>query len=328
MALPKQIQAQIDAVAAYEQQVADANKPADEPKPDDQTTPEDPKPEEVKNAEPVPVEPTKTQDDDNSDKWKQRYLSLQGQFNSQMSTLQQQVKTLTERLEETTEQLAKKTEQPPAEPTELVTTKDVEAFGDDLVDLARRIAREEFGKRETKYLDKIEALETQLTEAKGQVGEVAQTQHKNATEMFFDSLTRALPTWEQIQSTPECQAWLANRIPGSSATWNDALQYAAQQRDIGKVLEVFETFFEKNPALNPKAKQQQSSAKSELQRQVAPGKSSASSAQGTQKRVYNSAEYQAESNRIVRLMQQGKHDEALRIQADLDAALTEGRFNP
>ena len=326
MALPKQVQAQADAVAAFEKQVADANKPADEPKPTD-PAPTDPNPNEVKNADPVPVDTPKPVEEDAA-QWKQRYLSLQGQFNSQVPALQQQVKSLTESVEQLTTKLQEKTvTQQSSEPTELVTTKDVEAFGEDLVDLARRIAKEEFGKRETKYIKQIEALETQLSEAKGQVGEVAQTQAKTATEMFFDALTRAMPTWEQVQVSSECQAWLGTRIPGSTATWNDALQHAAQRRDVSAVLEVFGVFFEKHPALNPttKADAQQPNAKSELQRQVAPGKSSATAATPQNKRTYSSAEYTAESNRIMRLMQQGKNDDAVRLQSELDAALAENR---
>jgi hypothetical protein len=95
MALPKQVQAQADALEQYERQVADARK-ANEPKPDD--PPSDPPKDPPANAPapapaPAPAEPPKPVDDDSST-WRQRYLSLQGQYNSQVPALQQQVQTL------------------------------------------------------------------------------------------------------------------------------------------------------------------------------------------------------------------------------------------
>lgn len=329
MALPKQVQAQAAALEEYEKQVA-AAKEAAEPKPTETPPvdpPPDPKP--VEQAkEPANAEPPKSEDD--SPTWRQRYLSLQGQYNSQVPTLQGQVQQLTEQVKQLTETLEQNQQKPADAPkqSELVTKTDVEAFGEDLVDLARRIAREEFGNRETKYIQKIEALEGQLAVAKGEVDNVAQSQARTANERFFDGLTAALPTWESVQATAECQDWLATRIPGTSATWDTALKQAAATRDVAAVVEVFEVFFEKHPELNPKAKAAANSTKQELQRQVAPGKSSASSAQPTQKRVYTPSEYEAESMRQLRLMQTGKMDEAMRIESELNAALAEGRIRP
>lgn len=332
MALPKQVQRQLDEMNAYEQQVADA-KAANEPKPDDPQEPQDNSPKPVESAaQPVDNTPKPTGDDDpNNQTWRQRYQSLQGQFNSQVPALQQQIQQLTDTVGSLTAKLEQQVAQPlkVEEPTELVTKTDVDAFGEDLVDLARRIAKEEFGKRESKYLKQIESLEGKLTEAKGQVGEVKETQAAATTERFFENLTRQLPTWEQIQATPECQDWLGTRIPGVGITWNQALQNAAANRDIPAVMEVFDAFFERNPNMNPRAAAQtQTNARQELNRQVAPSKTSASNQQPTQKRTYTVKEYEQESMKIMRFMQQNKKEEVRRLEAELDAALAEGRVIP
>lgn len=326
MALPKQVQAQASIANEYDKQVAAAQQAA-EPKPEDEPQPNTEQEPDKQSQEPVSVEPPKPAEDDAT--WKQRYLSLQGQYNSQVPTLQQQVKQLTESMDQLQAKLKEQQTamQAEPEPSQLVTNKDVEAFGEDLVDLARRIAKEEFGKRESKYIKQIEALEGQLSKAEGQVGEVVQSQAKSAQDRFFENLNATLPTWEAIQATDDCQAWLATRIPGSQSTWNDALLNAAGRQDVQAVKEVFDTFFEKYPAHNPSAKkQQQASARQELNRQVAPGKSTASNPSSQTGRIYTSADYIAESNRIVRLSQQGKHDQAMQLQAELDAAQTEGRI--
>ena len=329
MALPKQVQAQVTIADEYDKQVAAAQLAA-EPKPEDEQQPNSESEPEKQSPEPVSVEPPKSTDDDpNSLTWRQRYQSLQGQYNSQVPTLQQQVKHLTESMDQLQARLKEQQAAPQAEPdqSQLVTNKDVEAFGEDLVDLARRIAKEEFGRRESKYIKQIEALEGQLTKAEDQVGEVVQSQAKTAQNRFFENLNSKLPAWEAIQATDDCHTWLATRVPGSQSTWNDALLNAAGRQDVDAVKEVFDTFFEKYPTHNASAKkQQQTSARQELNRQVAPGKSTASNPSSQTGRVYTSNDYIAESNRIVRLSQQGKHDQAMQLQAELDAAQTEGRI--
>lgn len=333
MPLPKQVQAQADALAQFEKQVAEARS-APEPKPPE--LPYNP-PKDLEGTgpapapAPAPADPPKPADDDSST-WRQRYLSLQGQYNSQVPALQQQVQTLTESVAQLTQQLkAKEAPAPAPEPdADLVTRKDVDAFGEDLVDLARRIAKEEFGKRESKYVKQIEALQGQLAEAKGQVGEVVESTAKSANERFFETLDARLPGWGKVQATAECQEWLGTRIPGTTATWDMALKQAASNRDVTMVMEVFDAFFAKHPTLDPNAKAPApASAKQELERQVAPSKSTASAPSAQQgKRTYTGAEYQAESHRLMRLMQQGKADEANRLEAELNAALAERRVVP
>lgn len=332
MALPKQVQDQADALEAYEKAVAEA-KAAE---PNQEVNPEaTPANEPVQQSqEPVSAEPVKSvEDDPNSQTWRQRYQSLQGQFNSQVPALQQQVRQMTDSVEQLTARLeaAEAAKAAPQEPemSELVTKTDVDAFGEDLVDLARRIAKEEFGRRESTYVKQIEALESKLAEAKGTVGEVVQSQAASAQERFFENLTTALPTWEAVQATEQCQTWLSSRIPGSTATWNDALVGAASRRDVPAVLEVFGAFFERNPSLNPSAKKQEAdTARQELNRQVAPGKSSASTSTPTSRRTYTGAEFQSESMRLMRLQQKGSNDDAARLDAELNAALAEGRVKP
>lgn len=331
MALPKQVQAQADALEQFEKQVAEARSAA-EPKPSEplNNPPKDPEGSAPAPAPaPAPAEAPKPADDDSA--WRQRYLSLQGQYNSQVPALQQQVQTLTESVQTLTQQLKTKEAPPPTSETtaDLVTKKDVDAFGEDLVDLARRIASDEFGKRESKYLKQIEALQGQLSEAKGQVGEVVESTAKSANERFFETLDARLPGWDKVQATAECQEWLGSRIPGTTATWDLALKDAAGRRDVKTVLEVFDAFFGKHPTLNPTAPAPApTAAKQELQRQVAPSKSTASAPTANTKRSYTGAEYQAESMRLMRLMQKGQAEEAGRLDAELNAALAEGRVTP
>lgn len=326
MPLPKQIQAQLAEMEAFDQQVA-ADR-GEEPKPIGEPPLEPTPPGEVEQPKPISEPPPEEAT------WKQRYLSLQGQYNSQVPTLQMQVAQLTDRVTQMTSALqAKPPEQKPQEQTlrtkaELVTAKDVDAFGEDLVDLARRVAKDEFGGRETEYHERIQRLEAQLSEAQGQVGEVAQSQAQSVSERFFTDLNNAVPGWEQVQATPECQEFLASRIPGTGQTWDVTLKNAAKHRDISAVQEVFGTFFERHPALDQRAKQPVN-RRAELSRQVTPTRSAASTGTPTQgKRTYTGDQYAAEMMRVVRLRQASKWDESARLEADLNVALAERRVVP
>jgi hypothetical protein len=337
MALPKQVQAQKDALEIYDQQVRDAQNAAiDDPKPDDNQTPPEPQAQIEQSPAPTPaqapvVAPKSDEDDPDHPTWRKRYESLKGQYNTQVPALQQQVNQLTESVTRLTARLeaapAKPAAVEPKQATELVTKNDVEAFGEDLVDLARRVAHDEFGRREAAYRTEIEALQTQLQEATGRVGEVVQNQAVSAGERFFDGLNRALPTWEDVQKTPECQAWLSSRIPGTTTVWNNALKDAAARYDVTAAVEVFNAFFEKHPTLNPKAPQAPA-VNHELQRQIAPGKSAAPVTQSAQKRVYTPRDYEMESMRLMRLTQAGRVDDAQRLEAELSAAVAENRVRP
>lgn len=333
MALPKQVQKQADDLKKFEDQVAEANKPA-EPTDGQQTTEPNPPADDVSNTqakEPeVPAAPeTKAED---AAVWEQRFKSLQGMYNSQVPTLQLQVKQLSEQLTTAIQALdeAKKAPAKPADPQEvLVTNKDVETFGEDLVDLARRIAKEEFGKREQQYVAKIGSLEQQLVDATGQVNQVTQAQSRSSAENFFDRLSTAVPNWESVQNTDECQQWLGMRVPGTELTWDDVLKDAASKHDLQRVVELFNTFFERYPKFNPKAPTPAKSNRAELERQVAPAKAKGNVATPqSSTRTYTGTEYQNESMRQVRLVQQGKYDEAVRLEAELNAALAEGRVTP
>jgi hypothetical protein len=218
--------------------------------------------------------------------------------------------------------------QPPATPPEpkakLVTEKDSEAFGADLIDMARRVAREEFGEREAGYIQRIDTLTTQLTK---QVGEVRETQYATSRDQFFGTLAAAFPNWEAVQASEACQKWLGSKVPGANFLWNDMLVDAAEKLDSARAIEVFQAFAQTQPRA-PQPAPAPSGRKSELSRQVTPAKSGGAASVPSEKRTYTAKEYEAESMQIVRLTKAGRHDEAMVIENELNAALLEGRLKP
>lgn len=319
MPLPKQVQQQADAVAEFEKKLAEQNTP-----PADPENPPSPEPAPIPAAEtppsnpaPAPIEPVR---DDGQ--WEQKYRTLQGMFTRETQQARVVVQTQSQQIADLTAEVAAMRKSPPAPSSPLVTEEDNTKFGADLVDMARRVAQQEFAPREQALNAVIAELRTQLGQ---QVGQVQQTQHDTQREGFFSRLVAAVPDWEQIQETPACQTWLSARVPGSTFTWNDVLLDAAGKFDSARAIEVYSTF---KSTLPPPATPAPS-RRPDLSRQISPSKSTASApTPGGEKRIYSGADYAAESQQVIRLMKAGHVDEANRIQAQLDAALSEGRITP
>jgi len=324
MALPKQVQRQADAITEYDRQQAEAIEGATAQPPEDpEAPPAQPAPSSVV-AMPSPAPATAQPADA---QWEQKYRTLQGMFSQETRNLHNQIRTLSDELTALRDQV-KQRDTPPAPPTTLITEKDTEAFGADLVDMARRVAREEFGTRESSYLGRIAQLEEQVTQ---QVGAVQQNQQQSSREGFFAKLESVVPGWEQMQVTEACQQWLASRIPGAGFTWNDVLVDAAEKFDAARAIEVFQTFRAAHAPQPPQRATPNPAAqrRAELSRQVTPPRVASSPAQlPGERRIYSAAEYESETLRAIRLNKTGKYDEATQIETDLNAALMEGRIRP
>lgn len=327
MGLPQQVQKQLEVAEAYDKRLAgDAKPDQTEQEPEPQPVAEDANKPEVTDQSPVAAlqqqvaELTARLNDENNPTFKARWTSLQGMYQSQV----QQIKQLTEQVEalQTAQQADKQPSSKSSDP--LVTKTDVEAFGEDLIDVIRRGAREEISRQAATYEEKIAALTAELQAARKDVGHVVQNQVQTQQDQFFAALGASIPKWQEIQATKECQEFLGSLIPGTRTEWNSVLLDAANAFDVPRVLQVFEQFFARYPKYAPKARTQQPN-RSELERQVAPSKAGSAPSPQTAKRVYTGAEYQAESMRLIRLAQQGKHDDATSLEAELNAAIAEGR---
>jgi hypothetical protein len=281
-------------------------------------------------------DPPKAESKDESvEVWKARYNSLRGLFEQQVPMLQQRVKELATELETVRKAppvAPSKTPDPAlSQPgTTRVTEKDVETFGGDLIDLVARKSQEVAESVAAQYQNRIDQLEQALAKATGTVQQVAQTQVQSAKERFFTTLDSQLPGWAELQATDACQAWLGEPIPGTDATWEDALKQAAAQANPTKALSVFRQFLKEHPQLDQSAAAStaQQTAR-DVQRQVAPPKSKGNApAAPSQKRVWTSSEYEAETRKLINLQKRGLYEQAAQIENELNAAMAEGRIAP
>lgn len=239
-------------------------------------------------------------------KWEQRYRSLQGMFEAG----QRQIEQLHQLLAAMQSATPAKDEPAPAKTaSRLVSEKDEEAFGADLIDLARRVAKEEAG-------DTIAKLQQQVAALQAQLSGVAQTTAVSVQERFESQLSSKSPEWRRIDADPKFSEWLQ-----ASPTRQKLFAEAAKGQDVEEVAYFFNEYAQRvAPATAV-------TTDPRLEKQVAPGKSKATSVpskQSTEKKQWTRSE-------IAEFMVHGKKsyssDEYARLYKDVFAAQQEGRVD-
>ena len=311
MTLPKAVAAATEELAALEQQL---QAPASEtPPPDGQTeTPSAPEP----IPEPAPAAPVASSDVPSEvpeEKWEHKYRRLQGKYDAEVPRLHQQVKELQAALQQMQHQVQQAPPPPPekpAEPERYVSDEDVANYGEDFVDIQRRITLDA-----TRDLRKqVEDLKAQLAQQGSQVQSVS----------FETRLLQEIPDFREVNNDPSWIAWLNEVDPLLRGPRRAIAQQAFVAGDVEAVKSYVDLWRkgQSKPAAQPPVSREQ-----ELQRQVQPSRATASAPSSGAKKTYTLGEAEALFNRIQSLTAQGRIDEAKRLDAEISAAYAEGRIS-
>ena len=318
MALPRQIQAALDAADAT---LAATNGTPPIAAPQVAVAQADPPPPELIERAPVlveaPAEPPKPQPQ--KDVWEERYKSLQGLFNQQVPTLQEKVKTLQTNLDEAINRLNRASEQQERQPEkpQAADPKDVENFGADLVDMVSRVAGQAIGRAAQVLDSKVAQLDAQIAQLQATVKGTTQQVAMTAEQSFFDRVTKLVPEWEQVNTDPAFLAWLAETDPVYGINRQAALQKAQDSLNADHAAAVFKAF------LGPQKTAPR--AADPLDSQISP--KSAATAQPTpvEVQVLTQAQITKFYDDVRRGMYRGNEVEATRLEQIINAALAEGR---
>lgn len=320
--LPKAIQAELDAAAAIEAQIA-----AEQTAPEGNTEQPDATPEQPLATEPADTvtEPTPqpTELEHHDDAWKQKFDVLTGKYNAEVPRLHQQLKeqaSLLERLQTELETQKVKPAEPDVPKQSLVTSNDEETFGSDLIDLSRRVTRDEIGVV-TARIAQIEQMLQNISQLPKQVEQVAQQQAQTMEDRFWGSVNQAIPDWNEVDADPRWIEWLNLTPPFAVKTYRELAGEAISAGLVQPVVELVKAW--KDQAGVAQAQQNKSNTKQELQRQVAPSKSNASNVpQG--KKLWTAADYErAFDPRLSAEMSEADIDS---LQAEAELAYSEGRI--
>lgn len=318
MALPKQIEQQMKEIEELEKQLKANSEPPAEPiaeseapqaEPDD-TAPVEPTVE-VKPNEPTTPEVTE-------ETWQQKYRTLKGMYDAEVPRLHAQVKELQTYVANLRQQAEAKPA-PTATPTTstkretLVTDEDVQAFGADLIEVQRKVAREvamEFGASVDALKAENEELRSQIQRTGSQVGEMT----------FEQKLHRMVPDFDNLNNDPTWVSWLDEFDPILRSPRRAIAQSAFNSGDAEGVAYYVNLFRQLTavPVVNPKD--------SELERQVQPTRSATSQSPVSQKgKIYSTNDVEKMFQKITQLHSTQKSEEAKKLEAEIDAAYMDGR---
>jgi ribosomal protein L29 len=236
---------------------------------------------------------------------------LQGKYDAEVPRLHQQVRELQAAIQQMQHQINAPPPPPaapekPAEPERYVSDEDVANYGEDFVDIQRRIA-----------LDATRELRKQIDELKTQLVQ----QHTQVQTVSFETtLRQAIPDFAAVNADPDWVAWLNEVDPLLRGPRRMVAQAAYERQDV-EAINGYVELFKQSRAAPPKP---EVNREQELRRQVQPSRSAASAPINAQK-TYTMAEADALFNRMQQLTAQGRIDEAKRLDAEISTAYAEGR---
>lgn len=180
----------------------------------------------------------------------QRYATLQGMFNKQSNDLSE-LKGRTELLSQLIAQRAEAGTATPAadeKPASLISTKEREEFGEDLLDVARRVAREDWKPHFDKMRRDLDEVMNKMQQMVPQIETSVQSAHASAQDRFKARLTQLAPKWEKQNTDQKFLDWLNQNDVFSGYQRMQLLHAAYQQHDADRVAQFFNTFFNEQPS--------------------------------------------------------------------------------
>jgi len=322
MALPKQVQKQLEEVEELEKTLEAQKNPeiVQDTDPEELETGAEVTDQAEEVPEPEEVAPADTSPTDVEEDFKQKYSSLLGKYDAEVPRLHQQVRQLTEEMEALRQKEAAKEIEPtkPKEKVSLVTDADRAEFGEELLDVQRRVAQEvsqEYEDRFDRQEAVIKALQDKVAETGNQVGEVG----------FSQKLAQLVPDFPSIDKDERWFAWLNEHDPMLRGPRRVQAQAAFDADDadaIAHYVGLWKATLEAPEATGKPVRQ------TELEKQVAPNRSAnsvrtQSATQNTKQ--YSPREVDAAWTKVRVLNTNGKYGEAEKLEAELTSAYLEGR---
>ena len=328
MAIPRQVAKKIEEIEKLEQQLAgeaeqtveveQEAEPSEEPAVEPVVEEAEQQGVEAESvSEPEPVQETKPKNtDEDPAVWKQKYKTLQGMYDKEVPQLHSEVKTLTKELESLKESLTKKAEETPKQEQKLVTDEDVQNFGEDLIEVQRKVAREVAAEFE----GRLEALKSENQELRDLVGS---TDNRISETTFEARLHRLVPDFQQLDSDPNWIAWLDEVDPVLRAPRRTIALQAYQSGDAEGVAYYVDMFKSNMVKEEPT---QEKPTTGELERQIQPARTASNATPTSQKgKTYSNADIQKMFQKAAQLNSVGKLEQANKLEAEIDAAYMQGR---
>jgi hypothetical protein len=113
----------------------------------------------------------------------------------------------------------------------LVKPEEIQEFGEPLVDLIRRAAREEVGSKDQ-----------EIAELKSQLKSIKSTSEQTHEATFYEKLAASIPDWMTINDDPEFHSWLAEHDELTGYQRQELLSQAEKRKDATRVARFFDAY--------------------------------------------------------------------------------------
>lgn len=273
---------------------------------------------------------TSNEEDPPSESFVQKYKTLQGMYNAEVPRLHSQNRELQSRVQQMEQLLATMSAQPQADKTQeasksYVTDEDLSEYGES-IDVMRRVSREEV----THVMQKMGQIEQLLNQMQSSVvPQVQSLTHKQAMsteQQFWSDLSGAVPNWRDINNDPDFQTWLLDVDPFTGSPRQTLLEDAQRNFDVRRISNFFNTWSSNTGQVNA-AQNSQRKSSSELEKQVAPGRSrSAAAPTGGNSRTYAPSDIEEFFSDVRKGKYKGREEERSRVERDIFAAQRDGRI--
>lgn len=194
-------------------------------------------------AAPVVPDPPAIPPDDGTADWHHRYLSMEGRYKASQRTvgeMQEQMSQLGDELVRTQQLVSAAPRRADAPPTRseplapLLTDKDKETYGPELIDLMQRAARD--------------AVAPDLATVRQETTAVNQRVAKQTKSVLADQLTGLMPNWREIDRSPRFKNWLSLPDLYSGAVRVKLLNAAIQAGQASRVIAFYQGFLTEEAA--------------------------------------------------------------------------------
>jgi|TARA_R110002096_G_scaffold36921_5_gene102816 hypothetical protein len=329
MAIPRQVQKQLKEVEALEkalQAQIDPSGAEDSDKKEEKATKVKPDTEILEPTEAelvtesVKVKPADTSPTGVEDDFKQKYNTLRGKYDAEVPRLHQQVKQLSDELGSIRKEITAKKDEPtkPKEKVSLVTDADREEFGEDLLNVQRKVAQEvsqEYEGRFERQEKIIQDLQDKVAGTDKQVGEVG----------FSQRLVNLVPDFAQVDNDERWVAWLNEHDPMLRAPRRVQAQTAFDSGDAEAIADYIKLW--KSTLTETANESEKPIRQIEFEKQVAPNRSATSVKTPTNQsgKYYSARDMDSAWVKVRTLNTRGKYDDAAKLEAELTAAYMENR---
>jgi len=315
MALPKQVQAQLAEVEEYEKALEAQKNQEVQPDTESEVGTETEAALEPAEVTPADTSPTDVEEET----FKQKYKTLTGKYDAEVPRLHQQVREMAEATKRLQEELKALKVEPTKskEKVSYVTDADREEYGEDLLNVQRRVAQEVSQDYEDRIGQQdaiIAKLQEKLANTGNQVGEMD----------FSQRLQQAVPDWSTIDNDERWVAWLNEHDPMLRGQRRVLAQAAFDNGDVEAVSDYVKLW--KASLGEPDVAKQ--TRQNELEKQVAPNRSANSTrtqSAAQSSKIYSPREIDNAWTKVRTLNTKGQYAEAEKLEAELTVAYMEGR---